>query len=441
MERPVLVAASVGMAAIVVLVGGCRESGAGGRSTPDAGTDTTIKLPSPDASCVGTTDAGAPCPADSCGGVLKSLAALKTGEVAESGPANPCPAGKVCVAVAPTATGDGLYLSCVVAHAGAAAFGMPCTRDGAAATRCADDSLCLEAAGGAFCGSLCRIDSDCPADAFCLEYKTAPLPNLSYALVGQCTPRAKVAALSTSTLCRAEADCQAGQGCRMLGPRTTLQTCVPGGPKSLGAPCASGTECRSGECLDEAFRFASAASRAACAGVCWKNSDCGASQRCVRQPLADNATTTNPLDDVVVGMCRTLLTADPDDACADDQACKDRKAGDSCDPVTGLCFTRTAPIGAPCKQDADCGAGANCQTGPRFKGGACVASGCAAGATMGVDACPGDHSVCAQRASDAPVFRCYERCAVTGDCSRVAEGYQCGGQDQPINICLFDQGN
>ncbi|HXI57226.1 MAG TPA: hypothetical protein VNO55_14255 [Polyangia bacterium] len=436
--------------ALATTTAGCRDAGAGSHPAGDvdAAPDTIIKLPAPDAiGCVGMADGGGPCPADSCGGTLKSVAALKTGEIAESGPSQSCAAGKVCVATSPTAGGDAFYLSCVAARTGALGFGMPCSSDPSAGQRCADDSLCVPAVGtsgpsaSSFCSTMCRLDSDCPGDAFCLEYRTSTLPNQSYAMVGMCTPRGKIAALAASTLCKAESECPAGQGCRVLGPRTALQICKPGGTKTVGAACASGAECRSGECLDTLFRFPGTASRAACSAVCWKNSDCGPQQRCQREPQSDNGTTQDPLDDIVLGYCRTLLVPAVADACAGDQTCLDRKTGDSCDLATGLCFTKAALIGAACQTDADCLLGATCEGGPRFPGGACLLSGCQPGVASGVDACPGATSLCAQRASDAPVFRCYERCATAADCSRSPAGYRCSLDPQPPNICLFDKGN
>jgi hypothetical protein len=46
--------------------------------------------------------------------------------------------------------------------------------------------------------------------------------------------------------------------------------------------------------------------------------------------------------------------------------------------------------------------------------------------------------VCSQRASDEPLYRCYEGCTTQGGCSRNAEGYFCASakDGQPISICL-----
>ena len=63
------------------------------------------------------------------------------------------------------ASNDGFQLTCVVANMNAKAFGAACSPDPAAGMRCADDSLCIEAAGFAgspFCSQLCRNDADCP---------------------------------------------------------------------------------------------------------------------------------------------------------------------------------------------------------------------------------------------------------------------------------------
>jgi hypothetical protein len=67
--------------------------------------------------------------------------------------------------------------------------------------------------------------------------------------------------------------------------------------------------------------------------------------------------------------------------------------------------------------------------------------GCSPEATGGVDACPTASTICAQRASDAPLFVCYERCTPGVACRRSVEGYSCGGAGEPPNICLSTQGS
>jgi hypothetical protein len=418
---------------------GCRDSGSGSRPV-DGGHDTVTQADHVvfDAYCPADAQGGGVCPINFCG-VLKSVAALGLTETGQSGADSLCSDGRSCVATMVVSSGDAFQLTCVAPQAGALPFGAACAPGPGSAQPCNDDSLCVEAAdfpGAPFCSALCRVDADCPTGAYCLEHKR-PLPDQSYALVGMCTPAAKIA----QTICKREADCPAGQGCMSYGARTDLQTCTAGGPKSLGAACTDAAQCRSGVCFDRDFHLPVAGNRAFCTGICWKNSDCGPDQLCVREILANNGTPSDPRDDVIVGYCRTLFAPTAAAACASDQDCVARGGGaDSCDTTHGLCFNKAAAIGGACTTDEGCGLGAFCATGPTFANGACLLDGCAPGAAAGsgVDACPGTRSVCSQRASDEPLSRCYEGCAQPGDCVRGAESYFCAApkDGEKASICL-----
>ena len=445
-----------GLAALAVVQGalavgltagssGCRDSGAGVRPGDDAAVevrpDLVEKLPPPDVFCAPDARGGGLCRFNFCADApLKSVAALAAGEVGVSGADSACSPGDICVAVKPTPDGNALQLTCETPTAGALAFGTPCARDPAMNMRCKNDSLCVEAPdapGAPFCSTLCRVDQDCPAESYCVDYHSAALPNQSYALVGMCTPKAKLG----GTVCTLEKDCPAGQGCVRYGGHSGVLVCKPGGAKSIGEACASDGECRGRECFDRIFRSSGGNNRTFCSGICGKNSDCGADQRCVRTVQANNGTPGDPTDDVVLGYCQTLFLPLPDDGCKTNKECLDGNRGDTCDQVHGLCYTKGAAIGGSCGRDEDCGQYGQCALGPRFQGGACVQSGCAVAATSGVDACPGTKTACAQRGTDAPVFACYEKCGPGIGCSRFVEGYVCGGTGEPDNICLFTRGS
>jgi hypothetical protein len=412
-------------AVLVVMAAGC-GSGGHAASVPDAavdaGMEAAVEAPG-DACSADGPGGGGQCPINVCGEV-RSVASLSLGQVASTGADALCTPPYACVPAGPSPAGNTVDLRCVSPRAGAAAFGEACVTDGAGA-RCRDDSLCIEAPtapGAPFCTTLCRADTDCPANAYCLEYPSAT-PDGSHANLGMCTPATKIGA----TPCAREADCQANEGCVPYGARADLFVCkAASGTKSLGTACASSAECRSGECLDHDGHFAGTQNRAFCAGVCGKNSDCGPDQRCVRLVLSNNGTPDDPTDDVVSGYCRTLYVALASQGCAADADCVARADGsDTCQKTYGACYKSSAPTGAPCAGDGACDLGATCVTGPRFPGGYCQTTGCAPGAASGVDACPGPTAVCSQRASDQPIRACYEGCAQASDCSRFGAGYDC----------------
>jgi hypothetical protein len=394
-----------------------------------------------DADCPADGPGGGVCPINFCG-YLKSVATLGVTETAQAGADSLCNQGRICLATVVVAAGSAIQLSCLAARDASAsvAYGQPCSKDPSSSQRCRDDSLCINAPGASgapFCTTLCRIDADCPTGSACLEYQQ-PLPNQSYARVGECTP----ASLITGTLCAAERDCPAGQGCVRVGDRTMLRTCKvsgAGATKSIGDPCTAPAQCRSGECFDRNFSVGSVANRALCSGACDKNSDCGANQRCIGEVVNNNGTLTDPLDDVVLGYCRSLYASPVAAACQNDNECMTQgKGADTCDPTYGICYKATAVIGGPCSDDDACGLGGTCALGPTFAGGTCVLAGCAVTGATGTDICPGAASVCSQRASDQPLHRCYEGCTTPGGCSRADQNYFCAAAQtgQPISICL-----
>jgi hypothetical protein len=125
-------------------------------------------------------------------------------------------------------------------------------------------------------------------------------------------------------------------------------------------------------------------------------------------------------------------------ACQNDTGCVTAGLGaDTCHPTYGVCYQAAAVVGAACAHDEACGLGGACALGPTFAGGTCVLEGCAP-TGAGSDLCPGAQSVCSQRASDEPLYRCYEGCATQGGCSRNTQGYFCAAakDGQPISICL-----
>jgi hypothetical protein len=443
-------ALSLSLALVAATLGaGCHSSPAGGRNSDaaaDIEPDVFQKLPPPDVYCSpDAQEVSGQCSVNFCG-APKSVASLQAGEVAQLGTDAICTPGDVCVPDGATASGDALQLRCAHPFAPAAGFGVPCTKVAGAGMRCKNDQLCITAPdatgapGTPFCSQLCAADADCVTDAYCLEYKSETLPNGSYVDLGFCTPKAKI----TATVCTREADCAADEGCLAYGARTALLTCQKAaGAKSMGTACASGAECRSGECYDRTFKLPAAGNRDYCSGHCTKSSDCGADQRCTRVVLSNNDTPANPFDDVVAGYCQTLFTPTAAAGCAVSTDCTTDGA-DTCDATHGLCYKAGAATGIPCTGDPGCDLGAVCAMGTRFPNGYCQTVGCTPGATTGVDACPGATATCSQRASDAPLFACYEGCKISNDCGRAKANFVCAAPtDAPgvaASICLYDNG-
>ena len=422
-----------------VALAGCRSDVAGVKPGMDAGMDQMGKLPRPDANCPADAAGGGQCPINFCG---QLKVGLPSNQFPESGADSVCGL-RTCTLGPELSTGDGFQLTCVDANPAGLAFGADCSPDPALGMRCADDSLCIAATGftGNFCSKMCRNDADCPTTARCLEYPTPALMDGRKALIGMCTPASKIA----GTICVREAQCPAGQGCALYGSRTSLRICKAGGAKSLGAACTAAADCRSNECYDRDFHVSNSQNRAYCSGACNVNSDCGADQICSRLVVGNNGTLDNPLDDLVVGYCRTLFVPVAATACMNDPSCVARQNGsDTCDNTHGLCYRKGAVPGDACTSETDCPVGGDCSMGVRFAGGYCQTFGCDQAATSGVDACPGSNSVCAQRGGpDEPISACYEKCAPGGTaCSRASAGYACESATPgtPPSVCLVASG-
>ena len=420
---------------------GCRGDVPGGKQNgQDGGVDQRPDVPRPDAICPADAAGGGECPLNFCG---QLKVGLPSNQFPTSGADSLC-GGRTCTVGPELSSNDGFQLTCIAPTAGAKAFGAACSPDPAQGMRCADDSLCIEAAGFAgspFCSQLCRNDADCPSMSRCLEYQTRALTDGRRAMIGMCTPETKI----VGTVCQREAMCQAGQGCVLYGARTSLKICRTGGTKSVGTACTAAAECRSGECYDRDFHVSGGQNRAFCSAACQVNSDCGPDQGCVRLVVGNNGTGGDPLDDLVAGYCRTLFVPLPATACGTDANCVARQDGsDTCDVTHGLCYKKAAAPGSACASDGACPLDGQCSTGPRFEGGYCQTFGCAANATSGVDACPGTNSFCGQRGGpDEPISSCYEKCTSGGPaCSRASAGYRCESltTNGPLNVCLVNSG-
>ncbi len=134
----------------------------------------------------------------------------------------------------------------------------------ATTTRCASRRPAPNPSGALFCTTLCRMDADCPSGSACLEYQQ-PLPNNSYAMVGECTP---VSMLIPARSARRRAPARRGRGACSSARARPCAPARPAAPSRWGNACTAPAQCRSGECYDRNFSVGSTANRALCSGVC-----------------------------------------------------------------------------------------------------------------------------------------------------------------------------
>lgn len=186
-----------------------------------------------------------------------------------------------------------------------------------------------------------------------------------------CTDPAQCASdFCTNGVCCSSQTCPSGQVCNAPGhagqctqapTRTPTPTATPT-PQPIGASCASGPQCQSGNCVD---------------GVCCGSASCPSGQRC--------DITGSP------GTCTTRKGIG--DQCAKDSDC----ATDNCDPSQGKCAgAKTATPtptqtprnpGAPCGNSTQCPDGYVCSTDERV---CCTSNTCPSGQRCDVADSPGD---------------------------------------------------
>ena len=367
------------------------------------------------------------------------------GEVSQLGADVICPPGEVCgLAEAVGASGDAWLFTCRPPLPQALAPGAACSTDVAASQRCASDLACGTTSAGARCGVLCRSDRDCASGSICVEDVTAPtLPSGGQPTLAMCRPRSTY----PGQTCSREADCPAGQGCRLVSARSTVTICQPSaGTAAVGVACQADAECRSGACIDRALLGPNGANVTFCSSFCTKNSDCGAKQICFQSVHSNNGTPQDPTDDVVVGQCVPMAAAPKKGGCQVDNDCllqlqDDERGGDTCDLTLHTCFKKDAKIGDACRYRAQCPLGGSCIVNDaHFRNGMCVSYGCSAGSAAVADQCsPG--STCATRLVDAPVSACFPACLTIDDCPRKAEGYICDTPEgNSVKICEIGVG-
>ena len=293
---------------------------------------------------------------------------------------------------------------------------MACSPDPAQGLRCGADSLCITVA-------------DFPQSPFC----SAHVPQRRRLPGRRALPRAarrrrcRTARARWSGCARPNRR-SCGHGCvREVGlrrrPGLRLRTAAApacaicratAATKSLGTACASPAECRSGECFDRDWHVGGGSNRAVLLGRVHVNSDCGADQRCARLVVGNNGTPRRSARRPGVGLLPLAVRADRWRWLrrATPTASRARTARTRCDTTHGLCYKKAAAPGAACTtRRATARWAASAASGPRFPGGYCQTFGCAAGATSGVNACPGDRTASARSAA-APTSRspaCYER--------------------------------
>ncbi len=222
-----------------------------------------------------------------------------------------------------------------------------------AGVACDDDTQCASGVClfGQRCLGLCRDDGDCPADTACGWFRI---------ISGDTESHFKVC-LGQMRACTHDADCGGGEICTVMPrpdqPRGSVLACMPA-PQGAGnggpaAPCQSGSQCRTGICLNDHV----------CYAPCADSIECPAGDRCYTAGLyfIDDSGTAQEADDVYSGVPACLPDHGSDQPC---DALRHCPAGEVCAPrldVDGRTFTnrcRTAEgagtAGAACQADADC---------------------------------------------------------------------------------------
>jgi V8-like Glu-specific endopeptidase len=253
--------------------------------------------------------------------------ALRCTESCELSVLDACPAGFYCDEVA---CGEG---ACVIGEAGDARLGEACSDD----TECRTLS-CVDAGDGGECLRRCSSDDDC------------------------------------------------GDGERCLGPEEGCGGCAPQGDGSpFGAPCAVGTDCASGSCLEDVF---GAVCTTSCTDVCPEGFECTSGQ-CLRASPggADIGAPCAGSSDCASELCAEVAArgaactsyCDPGNPCPVGFECVESEGTSLCRPsagilgeacedsddcVTGLCgnFSDFRACTAACGESSPCPAGLVCQT-------------------------------------------------------------------------------
>ena len=279
-------------------------------------------------------------------------------------------------------------------------------------TRCASPAPAAAARRSA--RTLCRNDADCPSRRGCLEYPQ-PLPNNS-ARDGR-----RMHAGDEDRrhgLHGARAPVRRGRGACSTARAPAVRDCKAGGTKSPGRSLHRGRRVPQRRVLrPQLQRQRRRQPRATARASAHVNSDCGPDQRCVRLVVGNNGTIDDPLDDVVVGYCRTLFVPT-------DQRGAARTSAECVDPGQRRGHLRPDARhllqggrghGGPCAADGALRPGPDLRARAALRGRRLRAAAARPAGATGVDACPGRAArSAASAASDEPLYRCYEGCATAG---------------------------
>ena len=366
-----------------VALAGCRSDVAGVKpGTDDGGVDQAESRRTPDAICPADAAGGGQCPINFCG---QAKVGLPANQFPQSGADSLCGI-RSCKVGPELSTGDGFQLVCVDPTQSALAFGAACSPDPARGMRCADDSLCITRAGlPAEPVLLAGCAATTPTARRTRAASSVPTPvalaDGRRPVIGMCTPESKIA----GKVCVREADCDAGSGLRPLR-RAHEPAHLPGGrARSRSARPAPARPSAAAASASTATDTSAAARTAPTARARATSTATAAPISAARGwSSATTASSGDPLDDLVVGYCRTLFVAVAGTACASDADCVALQNGsDGCDVTHGLCYRKAAVPGSACTSETDCPVGGECSMGPRFPGGYCQTFGCDAGGDVG----------------------------------------------------------
>ena len=281
------------------------------------------------------------------------------------------------------------------------------------------------ARGATFCTTLCRDRRATARPARPASSTPQPLPNSSYAMVGECTP----ASLIPGTICTRRAPARRGRAACSTARAPRCARARRAAAKSLGEACTAPAQCRSGECYDRNFSHRQRRQPRALLGrLRARTATAAPNQRCVVEVVGNNGTHRRPARRRRRRLLPQPVLGDDRVGLPEQQRLRDPGQGRRHlrPDATASATRRARSSAAPCasRRRLRPGADLRARADVRRAAPACCRAARPAGAT-GADVCPGATSTCSQRVSDEPLYRCYEGCATAGGCSRQADNYFC----------------
>ena len=290
----------------------------------------------------------------------------------------------------------------------------PCMADEACQSPAAPDATCVDlGASGAFCGTPCAGDLDCPAGHGCrnvpsvtgsLAMRCVPLDGTDLGVCG-CSPRAVALGLTTS--CRAASVGPRGEDALCPGTRT----CTKEGPAGLGPCQAPAPSLEACDGLDNDCDGETDETVCDDGDPCTEDA-CDAEDGCATSPVADG-TACDDGEDCTLGEACTAgsCVAPAGPLCDDDNIC----TVDACTPELGCVYDSFSNDGVSCDDGDPCTGPGLCSNGFCLAG-AGQGGGCDDGDPCTVDTC-GEAGCTSSPAADGQACDDGDPCTAIGTCT------------------------